>query len=143
MNKYLIRVPLSRHIKLRLGSESSYLYSIAYINYLVRAKEKIEEILKEYNEKHSVDFRGISDRELLSLESFLHYETIKELKLAYSELDLVLNLAIVAFFMPISIFCKFVFSKIAEKTFNITVSNVLDATITGLVVAVWTVTLGY
>ena len=79
----------------------------------------------------------------MSLESFLHYETIKELKLAYSELDLVLNLATVAFFMPISIFCKFVFSKIAEKTFNITVSNVLDATITGLVVAVWTVTLGY
>ena len=73
----------------------------------------------------------------------MHYETIKELKLAYGELDLFLKLASTAFLMPISIFCKFVFSKIVDKTFNITVSNVLDATITGLVVAIWIVTLGY
>ena len=73
----------------------------------------------------------------------MYYETIREFKKAYGELDIVLYMSLFTLLMPVSILCKYIFSRITDKTFVVTVSNICDCITSILVVFIWSMTIYY
>ena len=66
-----------------------------------------------------------------------------EFHLVRIELDIVLYLSLLVFLLPVSIFCKYVYSKLTNSNFIITVSNYMDVTIVLLNSWMWIMVFKY
>jgi len=73
----------------------------------------------------------------------LHDELFNEMSTVRDELDLVLYVSAVAFLFPVSLFCKFVFTKLTNRNFYLTLSDYLDFVIFALVVWFWYIVESY
>ena len=60
-----------------------------------------------------------------------------------SELDLVLYVSALTFLFPVSLFCKFVFTKLTNTNFYLTLSEYLDTIVFVLVVWFWYIVYSY
>ena len=55
------------------------------------------------------------------------------------EFDLILYLSALIFLLPVSIFGKVVFAGLTKRRFTLTLSDVIDLTLTVLVLSLWVV----
>ena len=88
-------------------------------------------------EKGTIDMSGFTMDKLRAKQIHLHEDMVHEFHLVRVELNIILYLSLIVFAMPVSIFCKFAYSKLTNSNFIITVSNYMDMAIVLLTSWMW------